>query len=352
MPDDSNGIYNVPVGTLVNTGDTVLPSQHNPWANDSATAISNRFSKDGRAPATGNWNLNTFRITNLGAPTANADAATKAYVDGLAFYTPQTLDASQQAAARKNISAPLFGHIYGLSISNNVVDVANDIDIAVGECASTEATPVLMQLSSPITKQLDNPWAVGSGNGGLDTGSIANTTYHVWIIQRSDTGVVDVLFSASATSPTMPANYDRKRRIGSIIRSSGTIIPFYQDVDDFSLVTPVIDYNSSSSGTSAVLIALTVPSGIRVRANINIVLQTMGASADSVYISDTRSADQPPNTSSSPLAQIIAESNSRSATSLRVFSNTSRQIRSRQGTGGATEFLRIATLGWSDNRGR
>lgn len=104
MPDDSNGIYNVPLGTLVNSGDTVLPSQHNPWANDSASAISNRFSKDGRAPATGNWNLNTFRITNLGTPTASADAATKAYADS-AVTTPSSFTLQQQGQARANIGA-------------------------------------------------------------------------------------------------------------------------------------------------------------------------------------------------------------------------------------------------------
>lgn len=81
MPDDSNGIYNVPSGTLVNTGDTVLPSQHNPWALDSSQAISNRFSKDGRSPATGNWNLNTFRITGMGDGVSATDAVTKHQVE-------------------------------------------------------------------------------------------------------------------------------------------------------------------------------------------------------------------------------------------------------------------------------
>lgn len=80
-PDDSNGIYNVPPGTLVNTGDTVLPSQHNPWALDSSQAISNRFSKDGRSPATGDWDINNFRLKQVGNPTASGDAANKNYVD-------------------------------------------------------------------------------------------------------------------------------------------------------------------------------------------------------------------------------------------------------------------------------
>lgn len=81
MPDDSNGIYNVPSGTLVNTGDTVLPSQHNPWALDSAAAISARFSKDGRSPATGDWDINSFRLKQVGNPVALSDAANKQYVD-------------------------------------------------------------------------------------------------------------------------------------------------------------------------------------------------------------------------------------------------------------------------------
>lgn len=81
MPDDSNGIYNVPSGTLVNTGDTVLPSQHNPWALDSSQAISNRFSKDGRSPATGDWDINNFRLKQVGNPTASGDGANKSYVD-------------------------------------------------------------------------------------------------------------------------------------------------------------------------------------------------------------------------------------------------------------------------------
>lgn len=138
-PDDSNGIYNVPNGTLVNSGDTVLPSQHNPWANDSATAISNRFSKDGRAPATGNWNLNTFRITNIGAPVANGDATTKQYVDSLAFYIPQTLDASQQAAARKNIGVALTTGQCRLALSggNLVLSRYNGIFIPINGVAET-----------------------------------------------------------------------------------------------------------------------------------------------------------------------------------------------------------------------
>ncbi|XAI95125.1 hypothetical protein [Microcystis phage Mwe-JY13] len=249
MPDDSAGIYSVPAGTIVSTGDTILPSQHNPWANDSASAISARFSKDGRAPATGNWNLNGFRIMGLGAPVAGGDAVNKTYADGL------------------NAVFSSKGHIFGLTLSNNVADPTNDIDVAVGEAASDGAIPYLMALAAPITKRLDAAWAVGSGNGGRDTGSIANTTYHVWLIQRSDTGVVDALFSTSATSPTMPTNYDRKRRIGAIIRTSGSIAGFFQVGDRFGLQVASLTFQSNSSRAAAPL-ALLVPTGVPLLADI------------------------------------------------------------------------------------
>ena len=144
-----------------------------------------------------------------------ADASIAVRVDAAQSFT-----AAQQAQARTNISAALKGHLYGLTLTNNASDAANDIDIAAGEAASTDTDSVLMVLASALTKRLDAAWAVGSGNGGLDTGSVGNNIYYVWLIQRSDTGVVDALFSLSKTSPTMPTNYDRKALIGSFARVS------------------------------------------------------------------------------------------------------------------------------------
>jgi len=76
-------------------------------------------------------------------------------------------------------------------------------------------------LAAAIIKSL-SAWAVGSGNGGLDTGAVAASTYYyIWLIKRTDTSVVDVLFSLSGTAPTMPANYTVKRCIGRF-RTNGS----------------------------------------------------------------------------------------------------------------------------------
>ncbi|PDT15908.1 hypothetical protein CO670_15555 [Rhizobium sp. J15] len=243
------------------------------------------------------------------------------------------------------------GQIYGLTLSNNVADATNDIDIAAGSAASDGATPYLMTLGSALTKRLDAGWSVGTNQGGLDTGSVANGTYNVFEIQRSDTGVVDALFSLSATAPTMPANYDRKRILGSILRESGAIVAFTQVGDIFKRKLPVRDVNATSAGISAVTRTLSIPTGRVLEALLSVQVATSGASGESAYISELTSPDQ---AVSSPYITVGlgAGGAGQEWVSGRWFTNASAQIRSRQSVGGATETLNIFTLGWVDTRGR
>jgi len=96
--------------------------------------------------------------------------------------------------------------------------------------ASADDNSSYLRLTAAITKRLDASWTVGTGNGGLDTGTkTAGVLYHVWLIKRSDTGVVDALFSTSATAPTMPSGYDKKRWLGWIITDSSTNNIFQAD---------------------------------------------------------------------------------------------------------------------------
>ncbi len=244
------------------------------------------------------------------------------------------------------------GHIYGLTLSNNSTDASNDIDIAAGEVASSDTAPVLITLASGITKRLDAAWAVGTGNGGLDTGSIADTTYHLWLIQRSDTGVVDALFSTSATSPTMPTSYDRKRRIGAILRVSGAIVAFTQIGDEFIRSAAILDVDVDNPGTSAVLRALSVPLGVSVRAIINAGIRTQASSNISVNISSPYASDQAPSSSAAPLS-VVSVRGAVDVTAfgrLEVMTNTSAEVRTRFSVSVAGDRLAIATIGWIDTR--
>ena len=81
------------------------------------------------------------------------------------------------------------GAISGRTLNNNGSDATNDIDIATAfTAADGDGCPLI--LTSGLAKRLDAAWAVGTNQGGFDTGSIANTTYHLWLIRRADSGVV------------------------------------------------------------------------------------------------------------------------------------------------------------------
>lgn len=107
-------------------------------------------------------------------------------------------------------------HITGLVLSNDA-DTAHDINITAGE-ARDSTNAVDLVLASEITKQIDVGWAVGDDDGGLFAGAVAaNTIYHVFLIKRSDTGVVDAGFDIDPAAANIPANYDYYRWIGYVL---------------------------------------------------------------------------------------------------------------------------------------
>lgn len=244
----------------------------------------------------------------------------------------------------------LTGYLFGLTLSNDGGDPTNTIDITTGLAASDGATPVLMNLGSALAKKLNVNWQVGTNQGGLDTGSITNGTYHVFLIQRSDTGIVDVLFSLSATTPTMPANYDRKRRIGSIQRESGSIVQFrqYGDIFKRSFAT-----NYVLGFIAATPLAVSVPLGIKVRP---IMSASMGAATASDVIIDFFDGDDPTGTSPIRVARVTNNAVAGVAFAAAVcdvaVTNTSAVIYLTVSGSGSVNGMNIITLGWIDTRGR
>jgi hypothetical protein len=248
-------------------------------------------------------------------------------------------------ATSSTVLAQSSGDIYGLTIANNASDPVNDIDIGTGK-ATDSTNAISISLTSLITKRLDVTWVVGSGNGGLDTGSIGNGTYHVFIIQRPDTGVVDALFSLSPSAPTMPTNYIYKRRIASIIRVAGTILAFRQFGDMFKLSVPVLDRNSISAATDS-LLTLTVPNGIKVNPIIvaDISQTTAGSSGQLFDDADVLTATVA--IARSTLAGEVAVGQTQAC-----VTNTASQLRYTFFLSGTVGSARITTLGWTDGRGR
>lgn len=234
------------------------------------------------------------------------------------------------------LDAMLAGVIFGLTLST--AGSSGTFGIAAGAASG-------MALASAYTKTT-GAWAVGTGNGGLDTGSIANSTwYHVFLIQRLDTGVVDVLFSLSATSPTMPTNYTRKRRVGSMLtNSSAQWVKFSQKGDEFLWDSSVLDWtNITPPDTSAHLKVLTIPTGVQVRAVCYAALDYVSATCN-LYI---KSPDQGGGTG---LTLTVNSSTIHDATQIAVRSDTNAQVSVLANNVGCQ--YQIFTQGWFDRRGQ
>jgi hypothetical protein len=269
------------------------------------------------------------------------------------FDAAQTLTPAQKTQARVNIAAPLRGWIAGLMLST--AGASASFGVAAGEAADS-TTSDLLQLASAYTKTTA-AWAVGSGTGALDTGAIAAAAwYHVYLIKRPDTGVVDVLVSLSATAPTLPVNYTLFRRIGSMLTAASQWRKFVQGGDTFSwdVVTPV-DVNALNPGTAAVTRTLSTPLGVRVEAItwVAFAANVVGDNPGAILLSDLAVADQAPTVN---LGSFMCYSSTvvigNTGGLVRVFTNTSSQIRSRLQISGTNTTLIITTFGWVDRRGK
>lgn len=196
--------------------------------------------------------------------------------------------------------------IQGLTYSNSAGDTTNDIDVAVGAARDSTGADNL-RLTSAITKRLDAAWAVGTGNGGILSGSAADVDYYIWLIKRSDTGVVDVGFETTANAtPTLPTNYTHYRLIGWFKRVAGTIVLFHTYETEGGGIelawdSPTLDINLANTLTTARRTdAVKVPLNFSVIADLNVKL--LDASSNQMaYIYCPDRADLAPSSSATPL---------------------------------------------------
>lgn len=296
MPFNGSGSFSPPGADFPAVANTLIEAaKFNAIINDMATGLSTCITKDGQTTVTANIPMANHKFTGLSAGSASGDSLRYEQVNGVVttagdiLYATgagvlaragigtagQVLSVNAGATAPAYISA-LNSRIYGNTYANSAVDATNDIDIAAGGCI--DATGAYWMQGGAITKQLDAAWAVGTNQGGLDTGSIGNSDYYIWRIGRSDTGVVDALFSLSATAPTMPANYDFKRLVGWFKRVGATIVGFKTfEIEGGGIQmnwnAPTADINLSNTlTTSRRTDAVKVPLNFSVQANLSVIL--------------------------------------------------------------------------------
>lgn len=244
----------------------------------------------------------------------------------------------------------ITGTISGLILSRASLTT---FGVAVGAARSENAgTSRQLSISSAFTKSL-SAWAIGTGNGALDTGSIAASSwYHIHIIRRDSDAAIDFLLSLSATAPTMPGGWVARRRIGSIRTNGSSQITAFVQIDNLFLWdAPVADVSAANPGTAAVTRALTVPTGLVVFPLVNWSLDNLTTAAIQALISPLTINDNAPSATVATIATTTLNVGASAVTS-DIPTNTSAQVRTRLSASGATDTLRGTTFGWIDPRGR
>jgi hypothetical protein len=180
----------------------------------------------------------------------------------------------------------------------------------------------------------------------------ASTWYYLWLIQRPDTGVVDALFSESASAPTMPSGYTRKRLIGAVLTDGSANITEFVVLETAGggieyLHKGVIVAYDSTVGTTASLISVRVPA-LPVRALVQ-GASSKASAAVSVYLSSPSVNDE---TASASAGRHTTGGRSAAANGVGDFDTriytTTQQIRARSDN--ASTALSMGTRGWEWSR--
>ncbi|MGY4377160.1 hypothetical protein ACVWZR_007738 [Bradyrhizobium sp. i1.3.1] len=322
---------------------------------NSAGTLTVNVTKTGGSGTFADWNISPTGAPGVGdmLKTDNlsglANVVTAANNVGVVSYAgAQSLTATNKTQAQQNIGVPLClrGYIDGLIIST----AGSSISFNVGPGVATDSTSADVLTNPGTYTKTNQAWVAGfSGQGSLDTGTIApNTWYHLFFIKRVDTQYVDFITSLNPAGPALPANYNYYRRIGAM-RTDGTgqWRLFIQQGNKFLWAVPTLD-DITAVGTTSALVTLNVPTGVKVEAEIY-GLGVNTAQSTVWMISSPDQSDTLPSTGG-PFSGIVAVGGANSGYSQIVRTNTSGQVRKRANV--ATTTIYINTFGWVDLRGR
>jgi hypothetical protein len=231
-------------------------------------------------------NVNSAGVKNLkkanGTDVATGDILTNSDVtfryDGTDFVKVENIN---QATATNTGKSFLPQKI---TIANNTTDANNDIDFSGGNFVFSDFSG--QAYVSAMTKRLDANWTAGNNNGGLDTGTKANSReYGVYAIYNPTTNVADYLFTATGvTSLILPSGFTKYKYIGSILtNSSGNIISFKQ-VGNYFYFSEILDASPTPTSGAYSTYTLSVPKQNNIIAMVRSSITYSGTGITSVNI--------------------------------------------------------------------
>lgn len=272
-----------------------------------------------------------------------------------------SVSGSQWALGAVQVSNNLpLGYFSGFTIANNSGATNTTVEVGAGTARSSGNT-VDITLTSTIRGilQSSGSWAAGDNQNKLDTGArAASSTYHVFVIGHP-TLANDILYSLSATAPTLPAGYAGFRRTGRIVTdgnvsSGGNIRPFKDRGDGcFDWATPSIEATLAATPPGDSLLTLSGMAGGLATARLQAAClgDSVAIKVTPTDVADVATSTSPTTWTGGVIAQAGGASGNESASgesSARVDTSGRVRVRAYAATGNLD--YRIIVFGWKESR--
>ncbi|KPH08847.1 hypothetical protein CO657_13625 [Rhizobium acidisoli] len=245
------------------------------------------------------------------------------------------------AAIEADITATkglLLSGIEDLLLSNNSGNPNTHIDIGTGKA---RVGSVVVANLATLTKRINATWVAGSGNGGLDTGAVAaNGTYFLYALRKVSDGSFEAVFSTSATiagvNVSLLAGYTIVKCIGVVLTNASSVIrPFIMyPRDEYAFVGPIAEVTNTTITTTSALLAITVPNGVRVKANLRFMFSSSATTASALFSDPAQGVLVAGGNNEGGNVGTIQVASGFACGSDEIWTNTSKQIRRVSGATG------------------
>lgn len=195
---------------------------------------------------------------------------------------------------------PLTLYISGF-VPTQAADSTHDLSFSSGMCRNSDNTAWCLPTWTTLIKQIDAAFAEGTNQGGMATGSVANSTayYYNLIRKNSDETVFDICIDVSASHANTPSGWTFMRELhreftdGSALLRPQTYLEISGGGIRSKLGTVLTGFTDSNPGTNLVTKTLPVPPGTEVMGTLSLIDATPASATYMVFSEVGSTATEP-----------------------------------------------------------
>lgn len=227
--------------------------------------------------------------TTLDAQQLNANLTALANLSGADNKLPYFIGSGAMALQNRLATTTNQGVVYldnPITIANNTTDANNDIDFSAGNAPLDDGSGQVL-LSTILVKRLDASWVAGTNQGGLFSGTKANSTkYYEFAITNGT--INDGGFDISPTGANIPSGYKGSYRGMIKTDGSGNILAFKQNRNKFLFASQITEYSGTVASTYTNLNSSNVPlkNNIEAITNLNFNIPSSETNGRSIKFKD------------------------------------------------------------------